>query len=75
MNKTELTDIVKNLEHCRWLATRITTAQMEENLSPCDFEYNMQLLASDIDDEQIRLQAIIDSLPDDGTNEEGSNDL
>ena len=48
---------------------------MEENLSPCDFEYNMQLLASDIDDEQIRLQAIIDSMADDGTNEEGSNDL
>ena len=69
MNKTELKDMVQNLEHCRWLTTRIMTAQLEENISPCDFEYNMQILASDIDDECIHLQAIIDSLPDDDTKE------
>ncbi len=69
MNNNELKDMMQNLEHCRWLTTRIMTAQLEENVSPCDFEYNMQILASDIDDECVRLQEIINRFSDDDTKE------
>lgn len=64
MNTAELTDIIENLEHCRRLTTRIMTAQLEEDLSPSDFEFNMQLLASNIDDEGIRLDAILNASTD-----------
>ena len=64
MNTAELKDIIKNLEQCRRLTTRIMTAQLEEDLSPSDFEFNMQLLASDIDDEGIRLDAILSTITD-----------
>ena len=69
MNNNELKEMMQNLEHCRWLTTRIMTAQLEKNVSPCDFEYNMQILASDIDDECVRLQEIINSFSDGDTKE------
>lgn len=69
MKETEFKDMMQNLEHCRWLTTRIMTAQLEENVSPCDFEYNMQILTSYIDDECVRLQEIIGSFSDDDTKE------
>ncbi len=67
MNKTELTDIVKNLEHCSSAVTRVMTAIIETGLEPCDIEHCMQTISSNLDDEHARLQAIIDSMADDGT--------
>lgn len=67
--KNQLKKIVENLAFHETLTFRIMTAMIEEDLSYSDFEYNMQILASDIDDECIHLQAIIDSLPDDDTKE------
>ena len=64
MNTAELKDIIENLERCRWSTTRIMTAMLEEDLSPSDFEFNMQLLASGIDDEGIRLDAILNAITD-----------
>ena len=64
MNTAELKDIIENLEHCRRLTTRIMTAMLEEDLSPSDFEFNMQVLASDIDDEGIRLDVILNTITD-----------
>ncbi len=69
MDKSELKNMTQVLDYCQWLTTRIMTAQLEENVSPCDFKYNMQILASDIDDECVRLQEIINSFSDGDTKE------
>lgn len=65
MNKSELKNMTEILEYCRWLNSKITTVLAEESLSHKDFESNMRILAFNIDNEQIRLQAIIYNLPDD----------
>ena len=65
MNKSELKNMTEILEYCRWLNSKITTVLAEESLSHKVFESNMRILAFNIDNEQIHLQAIIYNLPDD----------
>lgn len=65
MDKSELKNMTQVLDYCQWLNSRITTVLIEEGLSSKDFELNTRILAFNIDNEQIRLQAIIYNLPDD----------
>lgn len=65
MNKSELKNMTQVLDYCQWLNSRITTVLLEQGVSHKDFEFNMRILAFNIDNEQIRLQAIIYNLPDD----------
>lgn len=67
MTKTELKDIAHNIDQCSSAVTRVMTAILEEGLVPCDIEHCMQTISSNLDDEHIRLQSIIDSMADDGT--------
>lgn len=64
MNKSEIKNMTELLEYCQWLNSRITTVLIEEGLSHKDFEHNIRIIAFNIDNKQIRLQAIIDNLPD-----------
>jgi len=68
MNKTELKDITENIEHCSFLVLRIMNAMIDEEITYSDFEHNMLVLSSNIDDETIRLHTIIDAIPN---NKEG----
>lgn len=67
MTKTELKDIAHNIDQCSSAVTRVMTAILEEGLGPCDIEHCMQTISSNLDDEHVRLQSIIDSMADDGT--------
>lgn len=67
MTKTELKDIAHNIDQCSSAVTRVMTAILEEGLVPCDIEHCMQTISSNLDDEHVRLQSIIDSMADDGT--------
>lgn len=71
----DLTEIKEEMSRAESLVLRITTALLEEDLDLYSLEQNMQTVSSWLDDKQTQLQKLIDSLPDDGTNEEGSNDL
>lgn len=64
MNKSELKNMTEILEYCRRLNSKITTVLLEQGLSHKDFELNIRIIAFNIDNKQIRLQAIIDNLPD-----------
>ncbi|WP_201527781.1 hypothetical protein [Psychrobacter frigidicola] len=65
MNNSELKNMTSILEYCRCLNSKITTVLLKEGLSNRDFESNMRIIAFNIDNEQISLQAIIYNLPDD----------
>lgn len=68
MDKTELKDIVENIEHCSFLVLRIMNAMIDEEITYSDFEHNMLVLSSNIDDETTRLNTFINATPD---NKEG----
>lgn len=65
MDKTELKDIVENVEHCSFLVLRIMNAMIDDEITYNDFEHNMLVLSSNIDDETVRLNSILNAIPDD----------
>ncbi len=65
MNKAELKDIIQNVEHCRFLVLRIMNAMIDDEITYSDFEHNMLVLSSNIDDETTRLNSILNAIPDD----------
>lgn len=60
----DLTEIKEEMSRAENMLNRIMTAQLEESLSPCDFEYNMQHLASWLDDKQKQIQELLDANSD-----------
>lgn len=64
MNKSELKNMTSILEYCRWLNSKITTVLIEKGVSHRDFEHNMLEISSNIDNETIRLNTIINTVPD-----------
>lgn len=68
MNNAELKDIVENIEHCSFLVLRIMNAMIDDEITYSDFEHNMLVLSSNIDDETTRLNTLINATSD---NKEG----
>lgn len=65
MNKAELKNIVESIEHCSFLVLRIMNAMIDDEITYSDFEHNMLILSSNIDDETVRLNSILNTIPDD----------
>lgn len=68
MNKAELKNIVESIEHCSFLVLRIMNAMIDDEITYSDFEHNMLVLSSNIDDETTRLNTLINATSD---NKEG----
>lgn len=56
----DLTELKEEMSRATSTVLRIMTAQLEEELNPCDFEHNMIMVSSWLDDKQAQLQQIID---------------
>lgn len=71
MSKAKLQSIVKDLKDTSILVTKISKAIECDDISKKKLEYNMWRVQRYLETDCKNLQAIIDSMADDGTNEEG----
>lgn len=74
MSKAKLQSIVKEFKDTSILVSKISKAIDVDDISKERLKHNMWRVQRYLETDCKNLQAIIDSMADDGTNEEGSND-
>lgn len=75
MSKAKLQTMVNEFKDTSILVSKISKAIDGDDISKERLKHNMWRVQRYLETDCKNLQAIIDSMADDGTNEEGSNDL